>query len=203
MNYSKIHAHVAEYDAIDRDEILNEPQNYFGPNYQTVLNFWWFVESLQEEHLEKITELYDKEFEISNFDGEIRLLNIAEQRIDQDFLSSAIGDCICEEIPHSDYSIRQSSHGAIFHATCELIAMDIIFERGEALVYVPMFDFTKEETKEEPPLSGEIFDMQSIRPRTTCVSTPNGVGIGYWIQQFTNNPITHNYYQYSRSIPQE
>jgi hypothetical protein len=53
MNYSKIHARVAEYDAIDREEILNKPENYFGPNYQTVLNFWWFVESLQEEHLKK------------------------------------------------------------------------------------------------------------------------------------------------------
>jgi hypothetical protein len=198
MKYSRIHRQVAEYDAIDRDEILNEPENYFGPNYQTVLNFWWLVESLQEEHLEKITELYDKEFEISNFDGEIRLLNIAEQRIDQDFLSSAIGDCIWEEIPHSDYSIRQSSHGAIFHATCELIAMDIIFERGEVLVYVPMFDFTKEETKEqtkeEPPLShmievsmptGEIFNMRMVRPPYT----PNGMLIGEWI-----SPITHNYY---------
>lgn len=147
MNYSKIHSHIAEYDAIDREEILNKPENYFGPNYQTVLNFWWFVESLQEEHLKKITELYDKEFELSGWEGESRVLNNTEQRIGQDFLSSAIGDSIWEEIPDldNDIRIRHSRHGAIFHATCELIAMDIIFKRGESLVYVPMFDFAKEQ----------------------------------------------------------
>ena len=152
MNYSKIHAHVAEYDAIDRDEILNEPQNYFGPNYQTVLNFWWFVESLQEVHLSKVTELYDEEFQISGWKEESRVLNNVEERIDLDFLSSAIGDSILEEIPHPEYSIRQSRHGAIFNATCELIAMDIIFERGGTLVYVPMFDDIKEDV---PPQTGK------------------------------------------------
>jgi len=200
MNYSKIHAHVAEYDAIDRDEILNAPENYFGPNYQTCLNFWRFVESLQEVHLSKVTELYDEEFQLSGWEGESRVLDIAEQRIDQDFLGSAIGDCIWEEISHSDHSIRHSRHGAIFHATCELIAMDIIFERGEALVYVPMFDFTER----KPPLSEALFNMQLIRrPHNIFVATRSGGGIGYWIQQFTNNSIIHNYNQYSRSITQE
>ena len=151
MNYSKIHARVAEYDAIDREEILNKPENYFGPNHRTVLNFWWFVESLQEEHLKKITELYEKEFELSGWEGESRVLDITEQRIGQDFLSSTIGGCIWEEIPDIDNDIRHSRHGAVFHATCELIAMDIIFERGESLVYVPMFDFDNMKTFAESP----------------------------------------------------
>ena len=168
MNYSKIHAHAAEHDAIDRDEILNEPENYFGSNYQTVLNFWWFVEGLQGEHLIKITELYDKEFEISGWKERSRVLNIAEQRMDQDFLSSAIGDCIWEEMSHSDNEIRHSRHGAIFHATCELIAMDIIFERGESLVYVPMFDFDNMKTiPESPPYA---FNLNGVPIRYTLLA---------------------------------
>jgi hypothetical protein len=200
MNYSKIHAHVAEYDAIDRDEIINAPENYFGPNYQTVLNFWWFVESLQEVHLSKVTELYDEEFQISGWEGESRVLDIAEQRIGRDFLNYTIGDSIWEEIPDLDNDIRHSRHGAIFIATCELIAMDIIFERGGALVYVPMFDFTER----EPPQSEALFNMQLIRrPHNIFIAARSGRGIGYWIQQFTNNLIIHSYNQYSRTIPQE
>jgi hypothetical protein len=87
--------------------------------------------------------------------------------------------------------------------------MHTLLAQDQELVFVPLFDFTKEETKEEPPLfymteirppTGEIFNMRMVRPR--YVSTPNGVGISEWALQF-NSPITHNYYQYSRSIPQE
>ena len=46
MNYSKIHQLLRkEYLS---DKINDSPDLYLGPNYEAVLNFWWYLESLSE-----------------------------------------------------------------------------------------------------------------------------------------------------------
>jgi hypothetical protein len=46
MNYSKIHQLLRkEYLS---DKINDSPDLYLGPNYETVLNYWWYLESLSE-----------------------------------------------------------------------------------------------------------------------------------------------------------
>ena len=79
---------------------------------------------------------------------------------------------------------RNDARGAAGFATWELIGMHTLLNDGKDLLFVPLFDFSKEETKEEPS-----------RSRITFVSTPNGFPASEWIQRFTNSPITHNYYR--------
>ena len=46
MNYSKTHQMLQrEYLS---DKIDDHPEQYLGPNYETVLNYWWYLESLSE-----------------------------------------------------------------------------------------------------------------------------------------------------------
>ena len=46
MNYSKIHQLLRkEYLS---DKINDSPDLYLGPNYASVLNFWWYLESLSQ-----------------------------------------------------------------------------------------------------------------------------------------------------------
>jgi hypothetical protein len=50
MNYSKRHKWVASvfnhFPNINERDVLNYPQNYLGPNYKSVLNYWFYLESL-------------------------------------------------------------------------------------------------------------------------------------------------------------
>jgi len=46
MNYSKIHQILQREFLSDKIDVL--PEIYLGPNYETVLNFWWYLESLSE-----------------------------------------------------------------------------------------------------------------------------------------------------------
>jgi hypothetical protein len=50
MNYSESHKWFAselnEYYNINEQDVLNNPENYLGPNYKEVLNFWFYRDSL-------------------------------------------------------------------------------------------------------------------------------------------------------------
>jgi hypothetical protein len=45
MNYSTAHLLLAK----DFPDVLTEPEKYLGPNYKTVLNFWSFMDTLNED----------------------------------------------------------------------------------------------------------------------------------------------------------
>jgi hypothetical protein len=46
MNYSTTHKRFGELSS--NPEALTNPQDFLGPNYETVLNFWWTMDSLTE-----------------------------------------------------------------------------------------------------------------------------------------------------------
>ena len=55
MNYSQFHQNFANNNQVA--DSLNDPEKYFGPNYATLLNFWWFLTTLtdaQEDELNRI-----------------------------------------------------------------------------------------------------------------------------------------------------
>jgi hypothetical protein len=45
---------------IDKQDVLNYPENYFGPNYKEVLNYWFYRESFSEEQRNAYLDLYWK-----------------------------------------------------------------------------------------------------------------------------------------------
>jgi hypothetical protein len=199
MQYSKSHQTFIEPLPV---RALAEPQEFLGPNYEAVLNFWWYLDIITEEQQDVFVDRY-RAINARNRARCIEVAGVAANTI------TTYADAACDSARIDWYGVKKF---AAAYATWELIGMHTLLEQGRELVFVPLFDFSKEETKEEPPLfymteirppTGEIFNMRMVRPQTTFISTPNGVGIGEWIQQFTNSPITHNYYQYSRPTYQE
>ena len=55
MNYSQFHRNFADNNQLA--VALENPEKYFGPNYATLLNFWWFLTTLTDAQEE---ELFDK-----------------------------------------------------------------------------------------------------------------------------------------------
>jgi len=126
MTYSKIHQRLSQI--LDRSSILTHPEEHLGSNYETVLHFWKYVESLDlitrykifvsEEpaiNRDVINELCDKVDERLNFES-FKLLQA----------------CGCLD----DFS----SELVIARATYEIILMDQLLDEGYKMVFLPMFE---------------------------------------------------------------
>jgi hypothetical protein len=131
MNYSKIHQRFAR-DEVDR---LTDPEKYMGPNYKEILNFWWFLEGLNDSQWKNVGERYSllvengthHELVVSNSDE-------VQMAVDSDVIWGA-AQRVCEgEGRHRDQVY------AVEWATDELISMHLTLEQGHSLVYVPLFD---------------------------------------------------------------
>jgi ribosomal protein L16 Arg81 hydroxylase len=62
MNYSNHHKDFARclnfHHNINKQDVLNYPENHFGPNYKEVLNFGFYWDSLSAEQWKKYDERY-------------------------------------------------------------------------------------------------------------------------------------------------
>jgi hypothetical protein len=56
MTYSKIHQRFSE--RLKNPDVLTNPGKYLGPNYQDVLNFWFYVDTLSDEEKKKMGQRY-------------------------------------------------------------------------------------------------------------------------------------------------
>jgi hypothetical protein len=56
VNYSKAHQNFS--NNLQNPEALTSPQDFLGPNYETVLNFWTFIDSLTEDNWEEVARRY-------------------------------------------------------------------------------------------------------------------------------------------------
>jgi hypothetical protein len=56
MNYSKTHQRFST--ELQNPEALTSPQDFLGPNYETVLNFWWTIDSLTETQWKEVARRY-------------------------------------------------------------------------------------------------------------------------------------------------
>jgi hypothetical protein len=55
-NLSKIHQNFSNY--LRQPEALTNPEKYLGPNYQDVLDFWFYIEGLSDEERKKMGQRY-------------------------------------------------------------------------------------------------------------------------------------------------
>ena len=60
MNISKIHEEFSERLSYKKLRILSNPEEFLGPNYKAVLNFWILLETNQEnyEAFDKLTHVF-------------------------------------------------------------------------------------------------------------------------------------------------
>ena len=126
LMYSTTHQKYAEI--MSNENILSRPEDFLGPNYQTVLNFWTFLDSLSEEQRKEVRK--------------------RDRDLARDVCYSA-----CEAANNSARKMLPyffTRNGSIFggqsvalstawDATCELIGMNTLLYEGKSLTFVPLF----------------------------------------------------------------
>jgi hypothetical protein len=56
MTYSKTHQKFSEH--LKNPDVLTDPGKYLGPNWEDVLNFWIYIETLSDKEKEAIADRY-------------------------------------------------------------------------------------------------------------------------------------------------
>ena len=121
MNYSKTHQNFSA--ELQNPEALTSPQDFLGPNYETVLNFWWTMDSLTETQWNEVARRY-------------RALDSAAG----DAASSAAGSAAWSAAGYAaGYAAWSAALDAAGDATWELIGMHTLLNDGRDLLFVPLF----------------------------------------------------------------
>jgi hypothetical protein len=114
MNYiSRSHKRIS--DNVNR-EILTIPQDYFGPNYKDLLNFWIYRETLSDYQLANVWE-------------KIYAMNGDTWRQARDLIFKLSDQVDWFNVPPIFMSIVE----------LEICFAHIILERGESLVFLPRY----------------------------------------------------------------
>jgi hypothetical protein len=118
MKISKTHQYISE--ELNNPEVLTNPEPFLGPNWETVLRWWLYFESLTDEQREELSRRY----EAIDRETRIRAYNLA-----YDAAIEVIGEDNCDAV----WDVAP-----YLPLTYELIAMHLLFERGHSLTIVPL-----------------------------------------------------------------
>jgi hypothetical protein len=119
MNYSKSHklfaSYLNRYHNINEQDVLEHIENYLGPNYKELLNYWFYYDSLSDEKW----DVYCNHFWVLDIQTRIKANSTAKE------LSK-------EVIDH-----RFVEH--LYTRELELIASHLYIERGISFTYLPLY----------------------------------------------------------------
>jgi hypothetical protein len=125
MTYSKIHQKFSE--VLNNPEALTDPEKYLGPNYQDVLNFWIYLDSLSDEEREEMWQRY------CALDGNVR---ISARIASRDAAEEVVGWEFRVEAFDAAYDI---TGWAVFsRATVELIAHHKLIDQNKTPTFLPL-----------------------------------------------------------------
>lgn len=114
MKISKAHQKFSEY--LQKTDALENPQNYLGPNYLSVLNFWLYLDNLSKEQMEKCSKIHRS----------MELIDLPEATI--------VGSYNAWNSTHIFLGIAAAD------ATYELINLESLLQNGYTVKYIPLFD---------------------------------------------------------------
>jgi hypothetical protein len=124
MNYSKAHQNFSNY--LQNPEALTNPQDFLGPNYETVLNFWWTMDSLTETQWKEVARRYDALDYAAGYASWYAAWYAA---------SYAAGYAWYAAWNAAWYAARDAAR----YATYELMGMHTLLDDGKDLMFVPLF----------------------------------------------------------------
>jgi hypothetical protein len=128
MKISKTHQEFADY--LNNKRTIDHPDEFLGPNWKDVLNFWIFIDTLNEEQWNSIKEQYwalDTEDNLNDYYWKTR--DYAIEATDQDVVDAA----------HFSMSYYITGYFCAIDVTYELIGSHILQEQGKSLIFLPMF----------------------------------------------------------------
>jgi hypothetical protein len=115
-----------------------DPEKELGPNYETVLNFWLFLETLSADQVSIIAERYNESERVHGFHMDHTCKQVEKVILNEEELWLRIFDHI--------YFTGTTFKIAISWATHELIAMHEFIANGEQIRIIPLFDCANCET---------------------------------------------------------
>ena len=132
MNISKAHKRFSEL--LNNPEVLTNPEEFLGPNFEAVLNFWLWIDGLSRDQWETIRcsswDFYNNQRSewLKARDEAIKASN---ETIGWKFA------CIAADAAWDVYG-----YYAACYATRELIGMHKILEQQKPLLFIPLaFNF--------------------------------------------------------------
>ncbi len=122
MKISKTHQRFT--DDLDDQRALDQPEEFLGPNWKEVLNFWLYLDTLSPEQF----DIAIRRFWAFDLNDRISLRNL-------------IWNASCDIVGENNIlrSYRATYAGVDAFATIELIGVHKIFEQGKPLTFVPIF----------------------------------------------------------------
>ncbi len=126
MKISKIHKKFASY--LESQRVLTIPENYLGPNWEAVINFWLYLDTLTEEQLKVVGERY-----VALGREE---LNIA---CDKAWSAAADATDFADDAETAAYYSVSCASSAACQATRELIGLQKLLDQGYQPVFLPLF----------------------------------------------------------------
>jgi hypothetical protein len=122
MTYSKTHKRFSE--RLNQPDALTDPENYLGPNWEDVLNFWIYVDGLSNLEKREIVERY---YSLDYNERDSASIAAAKEVIGVEFRCEAF-----------DAAWDITGWGAFGFATCELIAHHKLLEQNKTLTFLPL-----------------------------------------------------------------
>jgi hypothetical protein len=133
MKISKTHQNFANCPGNAR--ALSHPDEFLGPNWKEVLNFWIFIDTLSVKQL-RIADSRYWFFDPAYRRGSRDLARKSAEHVDRP-LVNCYAQLTSELI--LDRVLRFSPNLGAGYATWELIGVHKILEQGRSLTFVPLF----------------------------------------------------------------
>jgi hypothetical protein len=119
MKISNTHQRLSKY--LKNPEVLTNPEPFLGPNWETVLRWWLYYESLTDEQWNEL----DGRWCVIDWDTKESAWHLAR-------------DAAIEVIGRDNWVAVWWVAPIPTTITMELITMHLLFERGYSLTFVPL-----------------------------------------------------------------
>ena len=146
MTISKAHQNFSNY--LQKPEALTNPENFLGPNYETVLNFWTFMDSLTEDNGKEVSRRYYALDSAARAAARAAARDAARDAAGSAAWSAA-GYAAWDAAWDAAWAAAWDAAGsaawggawyAAWYATYELIGMHTLLDQGKTLMFVPLFN---------------------------------------------------------------
>jgi hypothetical protein len=125
MTYSKTHQKFSEL--LNKPEALTNPGKYFGPNWEDVLNFWIYLDTLSAEEREEMWRRY------CALDYTVRK---SARIASRDAAEEVVGENFRYEAWWAAYDVTGSENFG--YATWELIGHHKLLEQNKTPTFLPL-----------------------------------------------------------------
>ena len=125
---SRTHKLFSEY--LNNPRVLENPEEFLGPNFEEVLNFWLILDELSEEQLRVVKERYGA-FYYENYSEYLKATDLTIEASKE-----AVGEDYTYHAGNAVWGVTMSDAANL--VTLELIGMHLILDK-QPLTFFEMF----------------------------------------------------------------